>query len=203
MLSVNPFTAAGLLEGLAPGQVIVANAATSALGRMILRLAARRGLTAVAVVRRPDAIDELRGLGAAAVVVDGERLADDVRRAAGGAPIARALDAVAGDAAGRLFACLDDGAELIVYGLLSDDRVVLPAAPLIFRDITVRGFSRLRVMSAMSPERRREITDELVTLLREGLFVSEIGARYPLAEVRAALAHHESPDRRGKILLVS
>jgi mitochondrial enoyl-[acyl-carrier protein] reductase / trans-2-enoyl-CoA reductase len=203
MLSVNPFTAAGLLEGLAPGSVVVTNAANSALGKMIIRLAVRRGLSPIAVVRRADAIAEVEGIGAKAVIVDSDNLATDVQRAADGAPIARALDAVAGDATKRLFQCLANGSELIVYGLLSSNEVVLPAAPLIFSDIVVKGFSRLRILSAMPPERRRAITLELLDLLRDGTLASDIEARYPLDEVRAALTYHESPARRGKILLVS
>lgn len=203
MLSVNPFTAAGLLEGLEPGSHIVANAANSALGKMILRLAVRRGISAIAVVRRPEAAAELQGVGAKAIVVDGERLAEDVKQAAGGAKIVRALDAVAGDATKRLFQCLDQGSELIAYGLLASNDIVLPAAPLIFSDIIVKGFSRLRVLSAMAPERRRAIAEELVALVRDGTLRSDIEARYSLTEARAALVHHEGADRRGKILLVS
>jgi hypothetical protein len=32
---------------------------------------------------------------------------------------------------------------------------------------------------------------------------ADVEARYPLKDVRAALAHHARPGRRGKILLVS
>lgn len=203
MLSVNPFTAAGLLEGLAPGSFVVTNAANSALGKMIIRLAVRRGLLPIAVVRRPDAVAELEGVGAKAVIVDSDNLAADVKRAADGGRIARALDAVAGDATKRLFQCLENGSELVVYGLLSSNDVVLPAAPLIFSDIVVKGFSRLRILAAMSAERRKAIALELIELLRDGTLASDIEARYPLTEVRAALTHHERSDRRGKILLVS
>lgn len=202
MLSVNPFTAAGLLEGLRAGDWIVCNAATSAVSRMVLALAARRGLFAVAVVRSLSARDDLLAAGAAAVVLDSDALASDVRALARG-PVVRALDAVAGRASSRMFGCVADGGELVVYGLLSGDEVVLPASGVVFRDVRVRGFSRLRAMKAMEPARRAAVTAEILALAQEGLFDSTIEATYPLEEVRDALRHHLRPDRRGKVLLVS
>jgi len=118
-------------------------------------------------------------------------------------PIVRGLDAVAGSASGRLYDCVGDGGDLVVYGLLASDRVELPAARLVFRDVTVRGFSRLRAFAAMLPARREAITSELVGLLADGTLRADIEAHYPLDDVSNALTHHERPGRRGKILLVS
>ncbi len=202
MLCVNPFTAVGLLEGVPEGGTIALNAANSAVSRLVLALARRRGLEALAVVRNAAVADELIAAGAAAVLVDGEDLSRRLREEADG-PILRGLDAVAGAASGRLFDALSDGGELVVYGLLSSDRVDLPAAELVFRDVTVRGYSRLRGYAAMTPERRAEIGAELVGLLGDGEAFSPIEARYRLDEVREAVAHHEQPGRSGKILLVT
>lgn len=202
MLCVNPFTAVGLLEGLPEGATIALNAGTSAVSRLVLSIARRRGLRALAVVRDARAVDELLTLGAAAAVIDGDDLAQRLQAAAG-APIQRGLDAVAGAASGRLFDAIAEGGDLIVYGLLSSSRVELPAANLVFRDVTVRGYSRLRCYAAMTPARRAEIGAELVALLRSGEAITPIAARYPLERAAEAIAHHERPGRQGKILLVS
>jgi trans-2-enoyl-CoA reductase len=202
MLCVNPFTVMGMLEGVAAGDTIILNAATSAISRQIMAVARRRGVSSIAVVRDARAEDALKAEGAHAVLVDGDDLA---ARAAAVAPsrIVRGLDAVAGPASGRLCDCIADGGDLVVYGLLASDRVELSAARLVFRDVTVRGFSRLRALAAMPGERRQTITSELVGLLADGTLRTDIKARYPLDEVAAALTHHERPGRRGKILLVS
>jgi NADPH:quinone reductase-like Zn-dependent oxidoreductase len=202
MLCVNPFTVMGMLEGVPAGATIVINAATSAVSALVLAVARRRGVPVIAVVRDDRSSDRLIAQGATAVLVDGEDLPERARKAAP-TPIVRALDAVAGSATGRLYACVSDGGDVVVYGLLSSDQVVLPAAPLVFRDVTVRGFSRLRIFASMSPTRRHEITLELVALLADGTLLTEVEARYPLSDVEAAIAHHERPGRRGKILLVS
>jgi NADPH:quinone reductase-like Zn-dependent oxidoreductase len=124
-------------------------------------------------------------------------------RAVAPSPVILALDAVAGAASGRMFDAVADGGALVVYGLLGADRVELPAAGMVFRDVSVRGFSRLRGFRAMSAERRAAITAELVQMLAEGTLTTAVEAEYPLAEVRAALTHHQRPGRRGKILLLS
>ncbi len=178
MLCVNPFTALGLLEALPTGATIALNAGTSAVSRLVLALARHRGLPALAVVRDPAAAPSLLELGASAVVTDGDDLAERLRAAAG-APILRALDAVAGTAAGRLFEAVAEGGDLVVYGLLSANQVELPAAPLDFREVTVRGYSRLRGDAAMSPQHRAEIGEERVARLVDGTFVTPIEARYP------------------------
>jgi len=202
MLCVNPFTVMGMLEGVVAGDTIILNAATSAISRQVLAVARRRGVSSIAVVRDARAEASLLAEGAHAVLVDDDDLA---ARVAAAAPsrIVRGLDAVAGPASGRLYDCIADGGELVVYGLLASDRVELPAARLVFRDVTVRGFSRLRALAAMPTTRRQAITSELVGLLNEGTLRTEIEARYPLEDVAAALTHHERPGRRGKILLVS
>jgi NADPH:quinone reductase-like Zn-dependent oxidoreductase len=79
----------------------------------------------------------------------------------------------------------------------------LPAAGVVFRDVHVQGYSRLRALRALSRERREVVTAELAGMLERGELRSEIDARYPLEEAKAALAHHERPGRRGKIVLIS
>jgi mitochondrial enoyl-[acyl-carrier protein] reductase / trans-2-enoyl-CoA reductase len=203
MLPVNPFTAAGLLEGVAAGSWIIQNAATSAVARIITRMAHQRGIHSISVVRSTTRMDELAALGADHVLVDGADLVERVRAAVGDVRIGRALDAVAGEAAGRLLGCISDGGELITYGLLGDDQVRLPAAQVVFRDVTIRGFSRLRGYAAMPAARREAIARELIAMARAGELATEVEATYPLVHVAEALRHQLRPDRRGKIVLTS
>ena len=202
MFSVNPFSALGLLEGISPGTSVVINAANSALGKLVIALAARRGIHALALVRRSSSIDALRALGAKEVLLESESSAERIRQLAP-TPLMRAFDALAGAASAKLFDSLSDGGELIVYGLLASDEVQLPASSLVFRDIRVRGFSRLRFFAALSEEGRQRISEELVAALGVGLLDTAIEARYTLDEVQQAIEHHERAERQGKILLVS
>ncbi|MDX1990894.1 MAG: zinc-dependent alcohol dehydrogenase family protein [bacterium] len=201
MLSVNPVTASGLLEGVAPGEWVVQNAANSAVGQLVIRLAAHRGIRTVNIVRRAELVPELEALGADVVLVGDEGLAERVKEATGSAPVLRALDAVAGEATGKLHRCLSEGGRLICYGLLNSNEIVLGAADVVFRDIVVTGYSRLRLLRQMQPERVAELMAELSDLLRLGILQSPIEKVYPLDAVHQAVEHADQPGRSGKILL--
>lgn len=201
MLSVNPVTAAGLLHGLPPGSWLIQNAANSAVGRLVIRMASRRGIKTINVVRREGLADELYRLGADVVLVGEHSLPSRVAEATSGAPVLRGLDAIAGDAAGRLHAVVSEGGKLICYGLLASDEVRFPATNVIFRDVLIQGYSRLRWLRSISQEVRNALYAELVGMLEQGGITSEVEAIYPLAQVEAAVLHAAREGRAGKILL--
>jgi trans-2-enoyl-CoA reductase len=203
MLALNPVTAMGLLAGLQAGDWLIQNAANSALGKLITRLATARGIHSISVVRRAGMEAELGALGAELVLTDGPDLAERVRAFTGGAGATRALDAVAGEASGRLFDATAEGGELWCYGLLGSDSIVLPAARAIFRDVTVRGYSRLRKLRALSPAARDAMQRELLDAFERGLFETPIVATFPLERVSEAVTLAEQVGGTGKVLLVS
>jgi trans-2-enoyl-CoA reductase len=205
MLAVNPATALHMLSRfvtLAPGEWIVQNAGNSAVGHCVVQLARRRGLRSVGVVRRADQVTPLREAGADVVLVDGSDLPARAAAATGGASIRLGLDAVAGEATGRLSRCLAPGGTLVVYGLLSSPECVVPAADLVFRDITLRGYWFTPWFERASAEDIAATYAELGQMVVDGTIRVKIEACYPLEQVRAALAHAARPGRRGKILLL-
>jgi NADPH:quinone reductase-like Zn-dependent oxidoreductase len=204
MLAVNPITAACLLSQfreLAPGDWIIQNAANSAVGRIMIRLAATRGVRTVNVVRRPELVAELQSQGANVVLVDGDDLPARVAAATGGAPLHLAFDAIAGAAAGRLASCLSTDGTLVVYGLLSGEPIQAPTARVVFEGITVTGFSRIRTLTAMGRAAAKARYAELAQLVMSKQLTTEVEAVYPLADVQTALAHATREGRDGKIVL--
>jgi NADPH:quinone reductase-like Zn-dependent oxidoreductase len=67
----------GIMD-LRPGQTVLVRGATSALGQAAVNIAAGAGLTVLASTRRADRAGLLEKLGAATVLTDGGRLADEV-----------------------------------------------------------------------------------------------------------------------------
>jgi NADPH:quinone reductase-like Zn-dependent oxidoreductase len=67
----------GIMD-LRPGQTVLVRGATSALGQAAVNIAAGADLTVLASTRRVDRADLLGKLGAATVLTDGGRLADEV-----------------------------------------------------------------------------------------------------------------------------
>lgn len=205
MLGVNPGTAWHMLTrfvALKPGDWVLQNAGTSAVGRHVIRLARRMGLSTVSLVRRPEDETPLRGIGADAVLVaDGADLPARIAAATDGGTIRLALDAVAGDSTQNLAASVAAGGVVVIYGLLSGNEARLNAGDVLFRNVALRGFWFSAWFQAASASERRQLYAEMIPLLRDGTLAAPIEATYPLPAVREALAHAARAGRSGKILL--
>src|SRR6267378_1216279 len=96
MLKINPMTAWRLLHDyvdLARGDWLIQNACNSAAGRAVIQIAHELGYKTVNVVRRAELVDELRVEGGDVVLVDDEKLRDEVKNATGGATMPERMKA--------------------------------------------------------------------------------------------------------------
>jgi NADPH:quinone reductase-like Zn-dependent oxidoreductase len=204
MFSVNPGTAWHMLTRfltLAPGDWVLQNAGTSAVGHHVIALARRLGARTVSIVRRAEHIEPLQALGGDAVVVDGPDLAARIAAATEGAPVRLALDAVAGEATQTLAASVAKDGVVVIYGLLSGNASRFDAADPLFRNVAIRGFWFSAWFASASAQERKKLYDELTPLLLDGTLVVPVEATYPFTKVNEALAHAARAGRGGKILL--
>lgn len=204
LMRANPGTAFLMLTDivdLQPGDWVVQNAANSNVGRMVIRFARERGLHTVNIVRRADVADALTADGADAVIVDeGQDLAATIADAAGAAP-KLALDAVGGAATRALGAALADRGTVVAYGLLSGQPNEMDARDVVFRDVRLQGFWLFDWYRTATLEKMRDLHGFLETKLAEGLLQTDVEARYPLEQIKEAVAHAARGGRNGKILL--
>jgi trans-2-enoyl-CoA reductase len=202
VLRVNPPTAWLLLHqfaALQPGDWVLQNAATSAVGRAVIEIAHQRGWKTLNVVRRAAAAEELRALGADAVVVDDEDMGAAAQDVLGGAVPRLALNAIGGESATRLAGLLASGGTLVTYGAMSKEALKIPNSFLIFRDLVFRGFWLTRWLRAASPDQVSSLFDQIFRLAASGCFAPRVVAEFPLAEVGAAVTRAE--EGGGKVLL--
>ncbi|MGE0232636.1 MAG: alcohol dehydrogenase catalytic domain-containing protein [Flavobacteriaceae bacterium] len=165
------------------------NPATAA--RLLTRLALKPGARLLQNAPRSSVAGWLRRLAARAKIdVPGE---DDDR------PADAALDAVAGDATGRLAARLVPGGQLIVYGHLSGQPCSIPSTLLTTRDLTVSGFSLRPAEATDPPAARRAFYSDLATLAAAA--PEPVSAIFALDEVEKAFAAAAIRGRKGRILL--
>jgi NADPH:quinone reductase-like Zn-dependent oxidoreductase len=191
MLRINPATAWRLLATapLVPGDVVIQNGGRSAVATLVERIARARDIKVLTVSRHADA--------PAPLLPDGPDLAERARVAVDGAPIRLTLDCVAGEATGRLAACLADGGRVTVFGHLSGEPCRIPSTLLTGRGLTVGGFSLRPAEAADSIADLRRLYAELAALLIvHPLPVAEI---LPLSRLDEALAAAEAGG--GRILL--
>src|SRR5258708_31031655 len=134
MLKINPLTAWRLLHDYVDLQKrdwLIQNAANSAAGRNVIKIAHELGYKTVNVVRRAELVDELRAEGGDVVLVDGDNVREEVKSATGGASIRLGLNSVGGDSALRLAKCIAPSGTLASVGAMSLRPLRMPTALLI------------------------------------------------------------------------
>ena len=202
VLRVNPPTAWLMLHefaALREGDWVAQNAATSAVGRAVIEVARSRGWKTLNVVRRPEVADELRQIGANAVVVDGPEMAAEAMELLGGAKPALGLNAVGGASATRLAGLLAAGGSLVTYGAMSKEALKIPNGFLIFRDLVFRGFWLTRWLRGAPAAERDAMFGEIFRLAAAGSFAPRVAAEFPLEQAAEAVAR--AAQGGGKVLL--
>jgi NADPH:quinone reductase-like Zn-dependent oxidoreductase len=205
MLRINPPTALLLLAdvvALQPGDWIIQNVANSAVGRLVIRLARARGIKTVNVVRRAALFDELGALGADVCAVDGPDLAEIVQARTGGALIRLGLDAVSGRATARLSSCLAEGGVVCNYGSMSGDDPVMSRGALTGGGQSLVGFILGRGLARRSLAEVRSLYAGLAGQMVKGILSAPVEKVYRIEDIKAALAHAQRGERRGKIVVV-
>jgi trans-2-enoyl-CoA reductase len=203
MLKINPMTAWRLLHDyveLARGEWLIQNAANSAAGRAVIQIAHELGLKTVNVVRRAELIDELRAEGGDVVLVDHEKLRDEVKNATSGAAIRLGLNSVGGDCALRLANCLAFGGTLVSFGAMSLQPLKIPTGLLIFKDLRFRGIWINKWYDEATMQMRMEAFKPLFEMARRGLLKTKVEQAYAIDDAKAAVAHASQHKRSGKII---
>lgn len=204
MLRINPPTAFLMLSdivALHPGDWIIQNVANSAVGRLVIRLAKKKALRTINITRRRDVFHDLNALGADVCLEDGPDLADRVQEATNNAQVRLGLDAIAGDAASRVAACLSDDATLCIYGGLSGKNPNIAAGDAINRGINMTRFILGRFMGKKTTQQIHDIYSNLANELLEGHLHAHIDTIYPIEDIQQALKHAMAAGRHGKILV--
>ncbi|WP_129629494.1 zinc-dependent alcohol dehydrogenase family protein [Candidatus Oscillochloris fontis] len=206
MLVVNPTSAWLLLHEVlrvAPGAWLIQNAANSAVGRFIIRLARRSGVHTINIVRRPNLRDELLAEGADVVLYENDPdLLDQIARTVGAHGVGYALDSVAGASGSRLVQTLRPGGQMVVFGAISRQPLTIDPSALIFRNISLHGWWLAQWFQTASPTHIADLMATLQPLVADGTLRAPIAAEYNLEEVQQAVAAAEQSERNGKILLV-
>ena len=177
------------------------NAANSGVGRYVIQLAAAQGAKSINIVRRPELVDELKAMGAEAVIVEGPGMAKAVREITGGEPLKLGLDAIGGDATLALGDCLTSDGVVVNYGLLSGEPCKLSSAATIFHDVSLRGFWLARWFRTAPIGERMSVMTEIGGRLATGELSAAIDSTYDLDHIGDALARAMEGGRDGKVLI--
>jgi NADPH:quinone reductase-like Zn-dependent oxidoreductase len=207
-LVINPASALLMLRhvlSIPPGEWLLQSAASGELGRMIIRLARHDGIRTINVVRRREAAAELERLGADAIVVSSEGPIDEqVRSIVGPEGVKYAIDPVVGEIGTQMYQSLGEEGRMLVYGALTGEPIRVGADP----RYILAGRRILEVfwlgywLPRLEEPARRQLVQDIVTLMREGLLMTSGAQKYTLEEIGTAIVQAEATGRQGKMLLV-
>ena len=139
--------------GVKPGEWMIQNAATGAVGKTLAMIAKARGIRVVNLVRREAGIAELAALGVGEAVSTADKdWPAEVAEITGGAPIVAALDSVGGEESGQLLHLLANGGTLMSFGAMGGKPMMLNPGDLIFKQAIVKGFWGSKRSAALSRE---------------------------------------------------
>ena len=202
---VNPATALVMTRKVLRvprGAWLLQTAAGSALGRMVIRLGRHYGFRTINVVRRRETAEELKALGADAVINAAEESIEDcVRALTDGRGVAYAIDAVGGATGSAAVRALGPGGRLLVYGTLSNEPLCFESRVLMVGGKRVEGFWLSEWARRQGPFTMLALFSKIVRLLRAGVLTTAVAETYPLDEIAAAVRRAEEPGRTGKVLL--
>jgi NADPH:quinone reductase len=203
MLLVNPLTALVFFDILKKGRhaAFINTAAASALGRMMVRLALKKGIPLINIVRRKDQADLLRSLGAEYVLISTEPgFGQELSALAHRLNATLILDAICGTFTQQLIDAAPDGSLVLLYSNLSREPSSISPHSLWNHDIRVEGFY-LGVWTAKQNLLRilglsQEVQDLAGTDLQSSIY-----RRLPLSAAREGLELYQKNMTAGKILL--
>ena len=194
-------------ESLEPGDVVIQNAANSGVGQAVIQIAAYFGLRTINIVREREdlhqLVQHLHSLGASHVLTDGFVRGKELKEFMKTIPKAKlALNCVGGKTASDLFKCLDNGASVVTYGGMSKMPMLVPAGPLIFKDIKLRGYWMTEWNKTHSNEEKQIMWDSLCDIVRQGKLAPPIHREVPIKLFRDAVQRSMKPYTSEKQILV-
>jgi NADPH:quinone reductase-like Zn-dependent oxidoreductase len=200
---VNPATVLGMVRHVLQvprGEWLLQSAAGSSLGRMIIKLGRHDGFKTLNVVRRREAIDELKALGADAVIASSDGPIDEqVRQVTDSDGVKYALDPVGGETGTGVFRSLGAQGRLLVYGTLSGEPLSIDPRLMIAGMRVVEGFWLGHWMRQRNIPAALKLFHEIAVLIRAGVLATEIGETFGLEQSVAAVRAAEAVGRRGKV----
>jgi len=208
MMFVNPMTALAFFDihqlfskemGKKVG--IINTAAASALGQMIIKLANRKNIQLISVVRREEQIEMLKKAGAEYVLnSEAPGFEDSLKTLTTQLDVKLVFDAVGGKLSGKLFNAMPPGSRMFIYGKLSDDDSAFNPSGFISEEKQVHGFLLNHWLKNSGLLKKLKTINTVKKLLANDLG-SPIHRQFSPEEISEAIETYKSNMSKGKILI--
>lgn len=204
MMLVNPMTAMAFMELVKDGKhkALINNAASSALGKMLIRLAKESALPLINIVRNEKHVSLLKDLGATHVLCSSHDsfVSDlgDLSKKLGATLI---LDAVGGKGSADLLSAAPEGSTLLAYARLSGEPILANPSDLMMLRKNIGGFQLGKWLNTKSIRYKLSFLSKVKKGLSNTL-QSQVNKTFSLEEHADALALYKNNMSAGKVLLL-
>lgn len=208
MMFVNPMTAMAFFDihhsfskekGKPVG--IINTAAASTLGQMIIKLANRKNIPLISVVRREEQIGMLKKAGAEYVLnSEASDFDETLKLLAQELNALLVFDAVGGNLSGRLLNVVPAGSRMFIYGRLSNEECCLNPAGLISEEKTVQGFLLNHWLKNAGMLKKLKIISTVKKLLTNELS-SAVHKQINAEEISEAIDYYKNNMSKGKVII--
>jgi len=207
MLMVNPLTSWGLMDpqwtgiDLKRGDWVIQNAGNSSVGQCVIQVCKSLGYRSISLVRRRELFEDLKKLGADAVLLDDRASVSAVKSVTGGSGIRLALNCVGGESASRLLQCLDESSAMVTFGAMGKRNFATPNTDLIFRDIRSLGFHLQFYYKRVGDEKLSYALERLADMVLKKELVQSVDVILPMKKAMEAVERARQSKRKGKVIL--
>jgi NADPH:quinone reductase-like Zn-dependent oxidoreductase len=203
-LSINPFTAYGLIEMalVKKCKTIIQNAGGGQIAEFIRTLAEINGIEVINIVRKEEHVNSLKA-GGAKYVFDStkENFREELKSLSQQQKAGMAFDAVGGEQTGILLNALPPHSEVVLYGGLAGGFVsAVEPFDIIFRGKKLLGFNLSEWKSTRSKDEFDFISNYIQDLIIAGKLRMKIQASFKLEDVVNGIRTYIKSMSDGKIL---
>jgi NADPH2:quinone reductase len=198
-LLLNGYAAYGLIQQakVKSGDWLLLTAGNSTVSRIVIQLAAEKGICVMATVRDEAQKQDLLALKAEEVIVpEPGKLKQAIDSITKGKGVKAALDAVGGSLATEVISSLSPGGHLIAYGLLDPEPASYFNAEVVFKNLIVKGFGVRGYVAGLSHEEKTQMISHLVHSIGRAEFQLVASAVYAADQFEQAFAYNKG----GKVL---
>jgi len=206
-LSINPFTAWGLVEIAKQknAKALVQNASGGQVADFIRKLAKLNGIEIIDIVRKEEHIEVLKGKGTQHVLDSSkENFKEYLKSICHELKAGIAFDAVGGEMTGMLLNALPEKSDVVLYGGLAGGSVQeLNPFNIIFQGKKLYGFNLNEWIKEIGKEEFEKINQEIQDLIINGKLKTEIQATFKLNDVVEGVRTYIKSMSGGKVLFTS
>ncbi|MEM7237977.1 MAG: alcohol dehydrogenase catalytic domain-containing protein [Pseudomonadota bacterium] len=203
---VNPLTAVGMISLVEDygSSAVVLSAGASQLSKLMIGLAADRGITSIALVRRADQIERLKSLGCDHPLdVTSQDFWEVFPNVVKTEKPRVFLDAVVDARSSQIFFGMPNRTRWVIYGLLDSTPSVLDQmGQLIFTGKRVEGFWLTHWLGSIDAATRNKAFATVIKKFGTGAWQTDIADRIPLGEASTRLPEMLGNPNAGKLIFV-